>query len=369
MKKPLVILGAGASFDYLSENEKKQIPKFLNFPLADEICYADYFNYLKSKIVNIEEMKYIIHPAVFKEIKEIFSGGERFIRNIASSLNRTQSLEQSVSDIWQKAKLNKSKERQRQLVGFAYYLQFLFYFLSKDFGGKTSNNYDELVNVISDFLNKDEESEILVINFNYDLLMDDALIGLDELTKDRLKYSKVHGSCDRCWISDPDFNNSIMRQYKLGSRAELIKNYSDDDFDGFFERGPEQHQLLEICKANSAKGKTYTIRPSLTLPFYNKDEYGFPCFKRDLEIIKNHLGVTDGVLIIGWSARDNELIKLMKDNIKEKIPLAAVAQDGEAVKEIKGRLSEIPFDDNSTCDYAGFTNFLISDKCEDFFNN
>lgn len=365
MKYPTLILGAGASYDCFSENEKSQIIGFQNFPLANELCYAHYFGYLKEEI-KMERLKNIMHPVIFEEIKKIFNGGEHFIKRIASSLNRTKSLEESVSDIWKKAVANNDKERQKQLVGFTYYLQFLFYFLSKQFGKETTNNYYALATYISDFLNptRDAEAELLVINFNYDLLMDIAFDKMED--EKRLKYSKVHGSCDKCWVVRG--GGYPYKMYDYNSGDGLIENYAEH-FGEFFKRGPEEYDLLEIGK-KKAEGDKFIMRPAILLPFYSKYDLGFPCFERDLQKIKSHLSNTDGILIIGWSAKDGELIKLMQDNIKKEIPLMVVAGNISEAKEIRSRLSKVPFYGNNTFNFVGFTNFmgLSPNKCEDFFS-
>lgn len=368
MPSPLIILGAGASFDYYSEDEKKGIKGFLDFPLADNLCQPQYLYYLEDRIRQREELKKIIDELAVKEIREIFLGGKNYISQIASSLNREQNLEKNVSNIWKTAVERNDKYRQRQLVAFAYYLHFLFYLLSKEFGGRTSNNYYALVNRLSDLLSNNNESETLIVNFNYDLLMDDALKSLEHGVQNRLSHIKVHGSCDKYCISrvtEQDKGPPRMPHLTL-SREELIKNFAEY-WNEVFEIGPESYDLIYICKEKE-RGEGVAIRPSLILPFYNKSEYGFPCNKQDLQVIKNFLPRTDRILIIGWRAKDEEFINLIKEGVNDSgkdIRLSVVAGDKDDIADIKQQFNDMFFVPSTDC--VKFSNFVSSDACKKFF--
>lgn len=369
MSYPLIILGAGASFDYLSKDEEEQMKSkgFLKFPLTSQLCRAGYFDYLQKKIDKIHELNPMINSVIIKEIKEVFKGGESHIRKIISSLNTAENLEENVSDIWKTAKGDNNKDRLRQLIGFVYYLQFLFYFLSKEFGGKSGNNYDRLVNKISDFLGKYKDSQVLIVNFNYDLLLDNAINDLDEQLKGRLVYIKIHGSCDRCWICDPrvDKNGGLRMPFvNLLSRTELIHNFAEYQNE-FFEKGPQNYDMVELCKMKE-NGKAITIRPALVLPFFLKNECGFPCSEGDLQLLNFHLPNIDRILTIGWSAKDNDFIELIKKYKSSEMPLFVVGGSNDDIDSVFSRLNKFGnFSRSANC--VGFGNFLNSVTCKTFF--
>lgn len=376
MKYPTIILGAGASHDYFTTAEENEVAMLFDgrpFPVTNDICAPKYLTYLKDAVLGDIDLGGIVNQQFFSEMKKIFFSAEKFILPIVATLNRSEkSLEKHLSEIWKTAIANNNTTRKRQLVAFAYYLQFLFYFLSKDFGvkHKMTNNYLELANNISDFLHTDTEAEVLVVNFNYDLLMDIALgdtVDIDERVNDRMHHLKVHGSCDRCWVAEQSTKkDSSPRSKTLNLQGKFVMNYADDDFDGFFDSSGPDYSLVEIKELRDVDD-SFVIRPSLLLPFYLKDEYGFPCSASDLDKMKAHLNVTDGILVIGWSANDSALLNIMKESVKQDIPLAVVAVDNEEIAVVRKRFSNVAIDDTLHFDCKKFTPFSISDKCKEFF--
>jgi len=354
---------------------------FPGFPTADHICDPEYFTYLEKKIKKLEGapqhelIEEKINDKAFDTIRITFEGSKDGIKRIASDLSiknkdEEKSLEEKVSDIWRCAKKN-DFNRQVELIAFAYYMQYLFFFLSNQFGGKTANNHFRLANVVSDFLAADEKAEVLVLDFNYDSLMDIALESLfkDPNKKKRIYHSKVHGSCQNHWIREKE-----ILQAQEGSQRCLLKlgdidNWAKHDFLGFFTKDSDEYDWKTLLGMNAEREKA--LRPALILPFYLKDEYGFPCYERDSERIESHLRKTDAILVIGWSAKDSALIGLMQDYVqKGGVLLSVVAEDEHETERIRGYLSKaVPFCDSTDFDCAEFSKFLLKKKCKSFFGS
>ena len=375
MRHPTIILGAGASHDYISKAEETLGSTRL--PLTKNICNRSYLEYLEKRMDDIADSKYIINDVLRKEMKNIFVGGLDTIKILASDLNLSKngnSLEKKVSGIWEKAK-KKNSERRRDAVALSYYLQFLFYFLSKEFGKPNSGNYYRLVLALYDFLNEDSKAELLVVNFNYDLLMDNAMEAIEDLNESgRFRYSKVHGCCSKCWVAKPDSQTDVNGEFSLANPKNRIREYggSGRSFEEFFRKGEQEYELEKYAKEKN-KGRPHIMRPALALPFFQKCEIGFPYFSQDAERIRFHLSQTDGILIIGWSAHDDEMIGLMKREIGDReIPLAIVTKGEESIEEIKNCLSNLSLKNETEFNCAtGFSEFMKrndSSSIEGFLN-
>lgn len=360
MPHPLIILGAGASYGYLTEEQKELRKGVLDFPLVDNICKQEYLDYLYENIKS-EKLKMFVDLLISKEIRDVLVGGKDFIGQIHARLMGVESLEKELTDIWERAKQDEIKKR--QMIAFAYYLHFLFYFLSKDTEKKVGgNSYDVLISKISDFLQDNKDGIVSIINFNYDLLMVGAKKkgGFDEgKNKNKLLYYSIHGQCDKCFICSPRFYSDTHRvNGDLNSEKDRIRTF---DLDEFFKNGPEEYDYIEICKRRQ-EGKSYIPRPVLILPFSKKKiDYRY-------KEAKNYINEIDRILLVGWSAKDEEFIKLIKENIgNKKLPLCVVTDEKAETDGINDKFEGVYSD--FIHNREGFAKFVRSENCKNFLNN
>lgn len=358
MSHPLIILGAGASNGCLTDAQKKSRKRSLDFPLVNNLFDPQYFSYLKDRI-KIENLKDFIDPLFHKEISDVLLGGEGYLKQISGSLMNRESLEKEVSNLWKTAKGN-NEQTQKQLVSFSFYLQFLFYFLSEDIEKENigGNSYNVLASEIANLLFKEGDANVSIINFNYDLLMRKALDGIDAKVSNRIRYKAIHGSCDNCWICSPDQKGDRPRApwEDLRSHRDRIKNFG---FDEFFKAGPEEYKFLDVCTA-IRNGRSTIPRPVLTLPFFEKQV----CGNNRYQEIAGWFKDVDKVLVIGWSAKDEDLVKLIcKDFGDRSISLTVVAKDD--IDDIFNRFPNGQF--LRTAQHNGFNEFMRSQQCKTFF--
>lgn len=358
MPNSLIILGAGASHGCLNDKQRDNRKRSLDFPLTGQLFDPEYYAYLKDRIGK-ESLKRFIDPLFSKEIRDVLLGGDEFLKQISSCLTGREDLEQEVSSLWKSAKENNT-QRQRQLIAFSYYLQFLLYFLSEDSAKENipGNSYYALAGEINDSLFKDKNSEIFIVNFNYDILMQNALKSIEGGVANRVHYKPIHGSCDKCWVSSPDQKDGVPRlPFKdLRHHGKRIENF---DFNEFFTAGPEEYNFLETCKT-IRDGNLYIPRPVLTLPFFEKQI----CNSHRYKEIESWFSRVDKILIIGWSAKDKDLIGLIeKNNVNKLLHLTVVA--GKDVNDIFNRFPEKNFPRAAQC--VGFNEFMRSQGCKTFF--
>lgn len=360
MSYPLIILGAGASNGCLNDEQRKHRRIALDFPLVNQLFDPQYFGYLKDNI-SAKKLKNFVDPLFNKEIKDVLLGGDDYLKQISARLMGRKSLEQEVSSFWKTAKGN-NRQTQKQLIAFSFYLQFLFYFLSEDTAKEKigGNSYDVLASEIADLLFKEGSAEVSIINFNYDLLMQKALKAIDTKVANRIRYKAIHGSCDNCWISHADQRKDRPRApwETLHSQKDRVERF---DFYEFFEPGPEEYNFLEACRIIQ-KGDPHIPRPVLTLPFFEKQE----CNNHRYQEIAWWFKHTDKILIIGWSAKDNDLIKLISENIGNRLVLlTVVAGNKDDIDDIFNKFPEKKF--SRAAEYNGFNEFMKSQECKTFF--
>lgn len=334
MSYPLIILGAGASFDYVAEIREAKKAVFLGGPPLTKDIFDKRF----------EE---IIHK--YSEVKDLAS-------SVLASLRGGESFEKILSRIKEKSQEN--PQRLKQLVDFELYLQDLFKQISNQHGNQTGSNYRALVQEINDGFKK-----ACIVNFNYDLLLEEALNG--EITDDlhsyingNIKIIKVHGSCDWVYPVD-DLLNDIDDPRKF-----LLEN-------PLFTEGRKNAKEQRIYRRNdygytiSKDGitKRFTYCPAIAVPLYGKD--GFICPQTHVDVLDRALTEVDRILIIGWAANDQYLIDLIKDKIKRPIGVTVVAGNKNEVNDIFGKFSEAHF--QRAAEYNGFSNFMSSKECKTFF--
>ncbi len=358
MSHPLIILGAGATNGGLTDAQKKSRKRSLDFPLVNNLFDPQYFSYLKDRI-KIENLKDFIDPLFHKEISDVLLGGENYLKQISASLMNRESLEQEVSNLWKAAK-GRNEQTQKQLISFSFYLQFLFYFLSEDTDKENigGNSYNVLASEIASLLFKETDADVSIINFNYDLLMKKALEGIDAKVSGRIRYRAIHGSCDSCWVCSPDQRGDRPRApwEDLRSHRDRIKNF---DFDEFFATGPEEYNFLDVYTA-IRNGRSTIPRPVLTLPFFEKQVYSNHRFQGVADWFKR----IDKILVIGWSAKDNDLIELICKSIGDRsIPLTIVARGD--INDIFNRFPKGQF--LRSAQHDGFNEFMRSQTCKNFF--
>ena len=329
MSYPLIILGAGASFDCVPEIRHASKERFRP-PLTKNL-----FDKQFEDIIN-----------KYSEVKDLAS-------SILASLRGGDNFEKILSDI--KEKSQKNPDRLKQLVDFEMYLQELFKQISNEFGNQTGSNYGALIQEINDGFKR-----ACIVNFNYDLLLEEAL--KEKITEDlnsyidsTIKIIKIHGSCD--WVySIYDLFNDIKDPRKF-----LLEN-------PLFTEQRRKEKTQRICRkkdyvVSNGAGKKFLYCPAIAIPLYGKD--GFVCPKSHIDALEGALAQVDRILIIGWAANDQCLIDLIKDKIKRPIGITTVAGNESEINDIFGKFSESNF--KRAAGFVGFSNFMGSKECKTFF--
>ena len=281
--------------------------------------------------------------------------------SIINAVKNKQGLEQFLSEI--EKRKNNNPDRRKELIAFRFYLQRLFKVISDNYGKNLLSNFHALIGVI-----KDHFAEACIVNFNYDLLLEQALeIGesIDSYIEGRIKIIKVHGACN--WIhphlspyrkDDKDIKNSY--HFFIEDTDRFYKINSDSNRAFYVRNNFLNTNYMETMR----DGAIYFLYPAVLLPLSDKESFICP-EKHKLELDKS-LEFIDRILVIGWKAQDMHLINIMEEKIKRPVFITIVAGKEDEIKEIRNRFNGLNIVKESSC--VGFSNFVESKICDEFLN-
>lgn len=287
----LIITGAGASYDVLDRAISNPDLDYLPPLTSGLFSYNSlrHSSYINTCLIN--------HP-------QAFHVGYDFDLKRKSSEN-TISLEEYLLGLRNSNKMNFKK----QFWAIPLFLYDLFNLISLKFlptGDRgLPSNYRVLIDRIID---NDFFHQVIWLNLNYDLLADFAIRDAVRINKFnsfheymnletedglKIKYTKPHGSID--WFRKINENTINWDIIKAGE----------------FSKNLDQCLLEEISfrhTLNSLDG----YYPAIATPL---GQYDF-IYKNHIEEITPLLQTTRSVLCIGFSALDNDILELIKKNIK-----------------------------------------------------
>jgi len=254
--------------------------------------------------------------------------------------------------------------QKRQLNQFPLYLQDLFSYISQEL--KISTLYSRFVNYL---FRKD--IKITFLTLNYDLLLDYAIEQVEGIkfvdfggyirSPDKWILIKLHGSVN--WF------RQIRNYSQAGNTREswksIVKNMNvlkdlDDDL-----------KLLDLDnKFKEGFAGNIPYYPALAIP--NTDYQ--PIYPSDShkKLLEERLKECENFLIIGFSAYDQDMLKLLNDNVKNVRKLLIVGSDdvGDVYERLKNSVPKFSSKKPETVQYRlGFGRFLkAGTDCNNFLN-
>jgi hypothetical protein len=217
---------------------------------------------------------------------------------------------------WQ-AEASEDPERKRQLFSVRYYLHDLLLRVTKEWLKATSNvtNYVTLIDQIR-HLSKAGEA-VCLVTFNYDLILDQALLSFDYKPKDpedflfahpNLRLFKPHGSVN--WARYVDVpSNTRLGIEQLIEQADRIKLS-----DKYLQADPTDPRQMSSLKE--------PVVPAIAIPVQTKTEDTFEWPQSHRVALEQQLPSVTKILIIGWQAKEAHFLKLLR----EKLPAGGITQ-------------------------------------------
>ncbi len=230
------------------------------------------------------------------------------------------------------------------------------------------SNYLALLNIISETNNY---SKIIWLNLNYDYLADFAIrkatnnklenfkdyMNLTTQDNIQIKYTKPHGSID--WfkkILDPKIGSDYAKEGRLP--VNFDKLLSKEVYKARYEVANVERSRIVARPSN--------WYPAISAPIGRK--YGF-VYEGHTDEITSELRSTASVLCIGFSALDDDILTLLRQNLpnigKMQIVNGTRASGDETYNRINKDWGKIKVDVGHAVFDGGFTHFIVT-KAEDW---
>jgi len=349
----MVIFGAGASYDSVPT-----YPPGAPVPLGDASN-----NYFRPPLAN----ELFANRPLFATAITYFPECQPIVPRLRSL--RDESLEAALQDL--QARAESYPRGHQQLAAVRFYLRYLLAECVANWRkvalGVT--NYKSLLDVIERANRKDEP--VCLVTFNYDTLLEDALLdfglsieGIPDYTKKHKFYRvfKAHGSVN--WarqvetkLQAPNLGDQWVVNRELIARAAELQV-------------TDKYILNPPGSVGAVDGKP--VFPAIAIPVEKKAQFEFP--QEMLETLAGLLPSISKMLVIGWRATEAHFLSLLGNRltgIRPGVPLHIVAGLESEAEETKVKIHRAMLNNqpNSSLDPGGFTDFILSRRAEKFLGN
>lgn len=326
----IVILGAGASYDYQITGGVDGTP--IKPPLTKDLVSPSYLDH---------------------KIADRYPGAGNILSALSGDIANGTGFEEA---LLKRSKLYARNDlATKQLIALRFYLRDLFEHLCKHF--TYFNNYKLLLNAA-----QSSERDTCFVTFNYDTYFEQSADikwkALRQYISGPITLVKLHGSCDWSYIFDlrgPHYIDEHETPYNF---LLSTPNYIDH----ITKQNAVPYHEDEIKRQSQRVGKL----PAIAIPLPDKQD--FVCPPAHVEHLKKCLGAATRVLVIGWKGKDPHLLQVMQQHLPPNTPVKIVSGDIKGATEIKKTMSEIlttPVYEVSA--QAGFGKFVSSGELENFF--
>jgi hypothetical protein len=267
----------------------------------------------------------------------------------------------------------KRAERHRQLAAVRYYLREVLWACTQRWTKEIwrVTNYRTLLDKIAQARRSNEP--VLLVTFNYDTLLEDALSDHGFRTDDiqdyveshpTYKLIKLHGSINWSRVLTAPVGIEL-RQHDLIDRAAEIKE--SDRFVVNNDRGDQR-----VIEGSFPQTSEYvTLFPAIAIPVQRKDE--FQCPKEHLDVLRDLLPKVSKILFIGWRAQEDRFLQMLSEGLRSldatldafMVVSGTVAGAREIAERIRTSLGDI----HGKVDvrfYEGFSNFIKKTETDEF---
>ncbi|OIR07558.1 hypothetical protein GALL_102190 [mine drainage metagenome] len=289
--KTLVIIGAGASFNY-SDEAKIETP-----PLTIDL-FKDRFQDLINNFPGVE--------------------------SLSSQILKAKDIESYFQNQWDQIVKTYNPYLLNELIDVQFYLHFLFKKISTSNIDFRKNNYIAFFRTLRDFLiSKGSNEKALVVSFNYDTILEKSIEKMLNYNFDHLDnyvdYSyrnillfKPHGSWN--W-------GRYFDQYKLQEITRVNERIKMDALNKIiYNKGVSLASLHTALNNDTQVISSFDwdkyYFPQLLIPYKSKDSYMMP--ERHTEILTTFLPHVDRIIIIGWKGSEEKFKTLLKNTIGNK---------------------------------------------------
>jgi len=345
MTYPLIILGAGASYDCIDISQfaegqyaSSELHKFKP-PLANELFDTRRFY----EVLN-----------VYPEVSSLAAYLNNRLRN------GQKSFEECLTDV-RNNKVQSNPERAKQIIALSYYLADLFNTITVN-SYRSVNNYVDLIQQI-----QDKGGNVCFVNFNYDLILEKSLNfkneKINEYITGTIKVIKMHGAYNWFYtrrIEDYDVTSKSCYELSINNADYWLSN---DKKAPIIIKDVKVTKHLHTQRPDGFSSTTFN--PAIAIPVQNKNNY--ICPEEHIVHLHRAVSLADRILIIGWRANDPYLVELLIEKLKDKSVAIAIVGGKKAKDEILPNLGVLA-SKVTMIDQDGFTNFMVNGGCEKFLS-
>lgn len=311
----LVIFGAGASYDSVLGPPPAPSPvtagSYFRPPLATQLF---------DRRPNFER---VLHPRFSKAAPLVDDARRTVIRrqNLEALLDRYVTLGET------------SDRARRELLAVQFYLQQTL----AECGSQWLDQHAGVTHYRSflDLLDREHGEPVLLVTFNYDLLLDDACVSVlgwnlssfdQYVAEEDFKLFKVHGSVD--WGHRVEFARDGI-DYPDGLEMRLISAAPSLVPGRQFEFFRSRHDVYV--------DELHARVPALAVPVASK--WAFECPDDHLNVLRAALPEVRSLLVIGWRAGEMHFLDILK-KLRRSTPVTIVSSGTERARETAAALHE-----------------------------
>jgi hypothetical protein len=342
-----VIFGAGASFDSAP-----------TYPSGTAIPTGDQMNqYHRPPRANDLFQDRPIYAATMERFRECLPIVDR-LRCL-----KGETLEAALQDL--QAEADHYPRGLRQLAAVRYYLQMIIAQGCAAWSSHTRGvtNYRRLLDQIERTHRPGEP--VCIVTFNYDTLLEEALIDFDFDIRDFWDYTqrhafyrifKVHGSVNWAHILKNKIESDNATDPEVVAR-EWIRRAAELEFTDEYVLKPYNGQSIAVIGGRPAF-------PAIAIPVERGKT--FECPPSQIEELKTLLPRTSKLLVIGWRATEEHFLELLKVHAKAGVRpanfhlrvVSGTQTDAEDARDRILRAIGRRTGDNYTINSEGFTAFM-----------
>jgi hypothetical protein len=252
-------------------------------------------------------------------------------------------------------------ERYKQLAAIRYYLHLMLWECGEAWKGLISGvtNYKTLLDQIQRW--KSPEDEVLLVTFNYDTLLEDALptvgINPDSISgyvKGNYKVVKLHGSVN--WARPVNASINLAGRSAWQVARELIDRAAE------LEIG-EPYEVVRDHPIGISNSRA--VFPALAIPVETKP--GYECPPEHLRILEEYLPRVTKVLLVGWRATEKRFLDSMAEKLGRDSRVLVVSSDKDRANEVIDRLRNAGVGAGQFyASKGGFTRFVARREADEF---
>ena len=298
--------------------------------------------------------------------KELFLPLDQY-RDISKNYRQCQYLfsdlegRENVEEILERFRLEAETDPQRaqQLLALQYYIRDVVSHSQRAWTTYTRgvSNHQKLLDHARKW------SNVCLVTFNYDKLIEDALAGMglvmsimeSYVSDAKFKLIKLHGSID--WVnlvpSVPGLSGSPTPQALINAAARFGET-------NIFS--VEKHQ--PPAEFHDRLREPYVELPALAIPTISKSR--FICPDSHVEALRQCIPAVTRVLMIGWRATERHFLKMLAEGLRPETQGLAVCGKEDFAESTVGNLKAGDVPGVYYADRGGFSDFVRSPRMAEF---